>query len=75
MHSKRKQNSDHKTVKNLANLYKTQTKAILVFPKNFLNFRFKVVEKQSIVNISRLGSTGYTPVVLGNSEVTFLEER
>ena len=50
------------------------TKAILFYPKNFLNFRFNAVELQSIVNFRRYGSKGYTLVVLGNSRVTFLGE-
>ena len=44
------------------------------FPKNFLNFRFDTVEKQSILNLSNYKSKGYASVVLGDSEVTFLRE-
>ena len=50
-------------------------KVILVLPKYFLNFRFYVVELQSIVDLGRQGSKGYTSVILGYSEVTFLVER
>ena len=49
-------------------------KAILIFPKNFLNFRFDIVEKQSIIYLSSYRSMYYASVVLGDSEVPFLKE-
>ena len=49
--------------------------ATLVLPLNFLNFRFYAVEWQSIVDLSRYGSKGYTLVFLGYSEITFLGKR
>ena len=70
----------HKHQKNLADCQNSwcvliSTKAILVFPKDFCNFWFNVVEFQSIVDFHHYGSKGYTPVVLGNSKVNFLGER
>ena len=50
-------------------------KTILILSKNFLSFWFDAVEPQKITNLSRCRSKGYTSVVLGNSEVTFLGER
>ena len=47
---------------------------ILIFPKNFLNFRFDTVEKLSIINLSSYRSKSYASVVLGDSEVTFLRK-
>ena len=37
-----------------------------VFSKNFLNFMFNGIEKQSIVNLSHCRSKSYVPVVLGD---------
>ena len=50
-------------------------KTIFIFPKNFLNFRFDEVEWQSIVNLSRYLSKGYTSVFHGHSEVTFFVKK
>ena len=47
---------------------------VLIFPKNFLNFRFDMVEKQNIINFSSYRSKSYTYVVVGDFEVTFLRE-
>ena len=49
-------------------------KIILIFPTNFCNFRFDIVEKQSIINPSNYRSKSYASLVLGDSEVTFLRE-
>ena len=51
------------------------SKNILILSKNFLNFWFDVIEKQSIINLSLYLSKGYASVVLGCSEVTFLREK
>ena len=62
----------------LSNLWYCESispKITLILSKNFLNFWFDVIEKQSIINFSRYGSKSYTSVVLGDSEVTFLEGR
>ena len=47
------------------------TKAILIFP-NFLDFRLDTIEKQSIIYLSSYSSKGFAPVILSDSEVTFL---
>ena len=47
-------------------------KTILILSKNFLNFWFNAIEKQSIIDLSRYGSKSYASVVLGVSKVTFL---
>ena len=49
-------------------------KPFLFFSKNFHNFRFDVIEKQSIIHPSHYRSKSYAYVVLGDSEVTFLSE-
>ena len=48
---------------------------VTLLPKIFLNFRFNGFDKQSILNLSRYGSIGYTDVVNDNSEITLLGER
>ena len=40
-------------------------KAILIFPKSFLDFRLDMIEKQSIINLSSYGSKSYASVVGG----------
>ena len=50
-------------------------KAVLIFPKNFLNFRSDMIEKQDIINLSSYCSKNYPSVVLSDFEVTFLGER
>ena len=47
-------------------------KAILIVPKNFLDFRSDTIEKQGIINSS--SSDGYASVVLSDSKVAFQEE-
>ena len=47
-------------------------KNILIISKNFLNFWFDVIKKQSIKNLSRYGSKVYASVFVDDSEVTFL---
>ena len=47
----------------------------MVLPKNFLNYRFNVVESQSIVNLGCYESKDYASVILGYSEVPLLGER
>ena len=47
----------------------------MIFPKNFLNFRFDTVEKQSILNLNSYSSKSYASIVLDDSEFTFLRER
>ena len=47
---------------------------VLIFPKNFLGFKFDATEKQSIINISSYCNKNYVSVVLRNSEATFLVE-
>ena len=49
-------------------------KTVLIFPKNFLNFRFDMVEKYSIVYFSSYRSKSYASAVLDDFEVTFLRE-
>ena len=49
-------------------------KIIMIFPKNFLDFRSDTVEKQSIINFISYRSKSYTFPVLGDSEVTFFRE-
>ena len=49
-------------------------KTVLFFPGNFLDFRFDMIEKQSIISLSNDRIKSYTSVVLCDSEVTFLEE-
>ena len=46
-------------------------KAVLLFLKNFLEFRLETTEKQGIINLSR---KSYASVVLSKSKVAFLEE-
>ena len=49
-------------------------KTILIFPKNFLNFWFDTVEKQSIINLSSYRNKSYASVVLSDSKMTFLRK-
>ena len=49
-------------------------KTILIFPKNFLDFSFETVEKQSIIYLSSYISKWYASVVLSDFKVTFLGE-
>ena len=44
-------------------------KAILIFPKNFLNFRLVTIKKYVIINLS---SKGYASVVLSDSDVALV---
>ena len=44
------------------------------FPKNFLNFRFDTIEKESIINLSFYRSKSYAFVVLCDSELSLLRE-
>ena len=45
--------------------------AILIFPKNFLDFRSDTIEKQGIINLS---SRNYASVLLSDFKFTFLGE-
>ena len=47
-------------------------RAILIFPKNFLNFRLNKIGKQDIINLSNNSSKSYAFVVLIDSKVTFI---
>ena len=49
-------------------------KTVLIFPKNFLDFRFDTVEKESIINLNSYRSKSYATVVLNDSEINFFEE-
>ena len=44
------------------------SKTIQIFLKNFLKFKFDIVEKQGIINVN---SKSYASAVLSDSEVTF----
>ena len=47
-------------------------KTILIFPKNYLNFRSDMIEKQRIVNLCSYSSKSFVSVVFIDSEVDFL---
>ena len=47
-------------------------KSVQIFSKNFHNFRFDTVEKQSIEDLSNYKSRSYIFVVLSYSEIIFL---
>ena len=47
----------------------------LIFPKHFLKFRLEMIEKQGIINIRNYINESYTPVVLSDSVVVFLQKR
>ena len=47
------------------------SKAVLIFPKNFLNFRSNIIEKQGIINVSSYSCKSYDSVVL---RAFFLDE-
>ena len=49
-------------------------KTILIFPKNFLDFRLDTVEKQSFINLNSDSSKSYAFVVPIDSNVTFFDE-
>ena len=49
-------------------------KAILIFPKNFLDFKSDLIDKQGIINLSSHSSKNYASVVLHHSELTPLGE-
>ena len=49
-------------------------KTILIFLKNVLNCRVDTIEKQSIINLSRIRCKSYGAVVLRDSLVNFLKE-
>ena len=46
-------------------------KIVLIFSKNFLDFKSDTIENQSIINLS---SKSYASVVLNDSEVAFLRD-
>ena len=47
---------------------------VLIFRKNFLDFRLNMIEKKSIINLSSYSSKSYAPVVRNDSDLSFLEE-
>ena len=49
-------------------------KPILIFPKNFLNFRLHTVEKQNIINLSSYNSKSQASVILSDFELDFVKE-
>ena len=59
---------------NLWYCWPISTKAILSFPKNFLNFRSYTIEENGIINLCSNSSKNYATVVLRDFEVTFLGE-
>ena len=65
---------DSTNCQNLLNCGSISPKTVLNFPKNFLDFRFESVEKQSIINLSSYSSRSYASVVLCYSPVTYLGE-
>ena len=67
-------NDDSMDSQNLSPCGSISPKAVLIFPKNFLDFRSDTVEKQGIIKLSSYSGKIYTSVVLSNSEVTFLGE-
>ena len=59
------------------NLQSCQTippKTVLIFIKNFLDFRLDMVEKYGIINLSSYSIKGYASVFLIGSEVVFLKK-
>ena len=44
-------------------------KALLIFPKDFLDFRLDTAQKQDIINLSSYGRMSYASVVLSGSKV------
>ena len=50
-------------------------KFIFILSKNFPNFWYDAIEKQSIINLSRDRNNGNAFIVLDDSEVTVLGER
>ena len=46
-------------------------KTILIFPKNFLNFKLDTIEKQ---NFTAVAVKGYVTVVLCDSKVAFFRD-
>ena len=51
------------------------SKNILIFPYDFLNFRFDAIQFQGTVNLSCYESRGYASVILDHHKVTFLGKR
>ena len=49
-------------------------KAILIFPKNFLDFGLNTIKKQDIINLSSYRSKSYTSVVLSAIVLSWKEE-
>ena len=49
-------------------------KTVLISSKNFLNFRMDMIEKQVIINLSKLSSKSNTSALLGYSKIAFLCE-
>ena len=50
-------------------------KAVMIFPKNFLDFGLDMFGKLGIVNLRNYSSKNYTSVVLCDFKVAFFEER
>ena len=50
------------------------SKSVLIFPKNFFNFRFDTVEKQSLINLNTDRSKSSASAVLRDFAVRFLRE-
>ena len=49
-------------------------KAVLIFPKNFLDSRSDTIDKQGIINFSSYNSNSYAFLILSDSKVNFLGE-
>ena len=43
----------------------------MIFPKNFLNLKMNMIEKQGIINLSSDSSKSYASAVLSDSQVAF----
>ena len=66
--------NDSISTQNLRSCGSISRKAVLIFPKNFFNFRLGTIEKQGKINLSSYSNKSYVPVILSDSKVSFLQE-
>ena len=50
-------------------------KTVLIFPQNFLNFRWDTIVKEGMINQNSYSSKSYVSEVFNDSNVAFLEVR
>ena len=65
---------DLMNIHNLWSCGSTSPKTVLIFPKNFLDFRSDTIEKQNVINLNGYGCKIYGSVAFGDSKVSSFGE-